>query len=158
MRIDSSLEQVLFGTRAILVRKLFRKKAFSEEVLFGKSLFFEKAIFRIACFSWIATLLEWLHFWKSFLSIAANFSKELHFHNIMFQKRYYLAAALPFHSSTSYLSVSKQVTSIVWYSKNLRVLSWVSITTRSLVIGKVYFNSRLHRVLWNSYFFSKLLL
>ena len=62
MRIDSSLEQVLFGTPAILVRKLFRIKAFSEEVLFGKSLFFEKAIFRIACFSWIATLLEWLHF------------------------------------------------------------------------------------------------
>ena len=55
MRIDSSLEQVLFGTPAILVRKLFRKKEFSEEVLFGKSLFFEKTIFRIAYFSWIAT-------------------------------------------------------------------------------------------------------
>ena len=43
------------------------------------------------------------------------------------------------------------------YSKSVAVLSCVSIIAQSCAIDKVYLISRLHNVLWNWYFSSKLL-
>ena len=49
------------------------------------------------------------------------------------------------------------MTSIVGCSESLGVLSCVSIIAQSRVIDKVYLVSRLHKVLCNCYFLSKLL-
>ena len=123
MKTGSSLKHLLFGTATILVEELFRTKiniygkstfskhfcaasTFSEELRFGKSYFFIRTIFWITHYFWRATFLERLHSQKALSSIAAIFSEEPIFHNLLFQGSYYFTATLPFQSHTSYLLVS----------------------------------------------------
>ena len=79
---------------------------FQKSYILQKNQFSRTAIFCITYFFWRATFLERLFFQKTLPSIAATFSEELHFHNVLFQKSYYVTAMLPFHSYTSLLSVS----------------------------------------------------
>ena len=91
-RAGTSLEQLLFGTMTFLVEKLFRIKIFSDQVLFRtryflrnfsrRVTFWEKPIF------WKSNIPHCLLFQDSYffkrLSIAATFSEELLFHNILY--------------------------------------------------------------------------
>ena len=121
LRIQSSLQQLLFGTafsEELFRIKISKKRAtFSKQVLLHsinlfrkailwKKLIFQKINFRITYFFWRAVFLEQLLFQKTLPSIAATFSEELLFYNILFQKSYYFTATVPFHSYTTYLLVS----------------------------------------------------
>ena len=70
-----------------------------------KADFLEKQYSALPASFWRAVFLEWLLFQKAVPSTAATFSEELLFNNILFQKRYYFTATLPFHSYTSYLFI-----------------------------------------------------
>ena len=58
---------------------------FSGDLLFQSGYFFKRPVF----------------------PLAVTIPAELFFHNILFQKIYYLTATVPFHSYAFYLSVSK---------------------------------------------------
>ena len=118
LRIGSSLGYLLFGTVTFLAKELFRIKICTEELLFwsrylctastiseelhfGKKRIFQKS--NITVFFWRVVFSESLLFQKTLSSIAATFSEELLFYNILFQKSYHFTATLPFHSNTYYL-------------------------------------------------------
>ena len=108
---------------------------FSEELHFGKSWFFRKAISRITYFFWRAAFSERLLFQKTLPSIAATFSEELLFYNVLFQKSYYFTTMVPFHSYTSYLFVNNEVISVlVRCSLNAGFLSCVSVIAQNCII------------------------
>ena len=71
-----------------------------------KKQIFQKIDFRITYFFWRAVFLEQLLFQKMLPSIAATFSEELIFYNMLFQKSYFFAATVPFLSHAFYLFVS----------------------------------------------------
>ena len=120
--IGSSLLQLLLGTvffsKELFTIKisteelLFRSRYFctasfiSEELHFGEKRIFQKSntphylLFLESC------LLEELLFQKTLPSIAATFSEEPLYYNILFQKSYYFTATVPFHIYASYLFVS----------------------------------------------------
>ena len=118
-----SLRQLLFGTATFLAEELFRLKISTEELLFRSSYFCKASTFSeelhfgkkanfsenqyaaLHIFFWRANFLEWLLFQK-LSSLAATFSEELLFYNILFQKNYHFTGTLRFHSYTSYLSVT----------------------------------------------------
>ena len=112
------LRGVTFGTATFLVEEFFRIQLSSEEVLFqsryfctastfseephfGKCQFFRKAVFCVTCSFWKSTFSQRLLFQKKLPSIETTFLQELHFQN-----SYYFRATIPFHSHTSYISVS----------------------------------------------------
>ena len=110
--------------------------------LFQKSYILEKANFSekqysavYTYFFWRTAFLERLLFQKTLPSIAATFSEELLFYNILFQKSYYFIATVPFHSYTSYLFASNQVNSVpVKCSLSTGVFSCLSAIAQSHII------------------------
>ena len=101
------------GERYLKKSKFFKAGTSAQYQLFQKSYSLEKANFSEKQFSavytyffWKATFLERLLLQKTLLPVAATFSEELLFYNILFQKSYYFTATVPFHSYTSYLFVS----------------------------------------------------
>ena len=77
-----------------------------EKATFWKKLIFQEINFHINYFFWTAVFLEQLLFQKTLSSIAATFSEEVIFYNMIFQKKYYFTATVPFQTSTSHLFVS----------------------------------------------------
>ena len=88
----------------------------------------------------------------NWLSISSYCFRRATFLNILFQKRFYFTATLPFCSCTFYLSVRSSIT--FTYSKNMVIISYVSIITQSRII--VYLIYWLHKVPWSNYLLSKL--
>ena len=78
---------------------------FGKEQLLHSIKFFERATFCEKLIFWRSNNPHYLFFRKTVLSITATFSKELLFHNMLFQKKYNFTATLPFHSCTSCVSV-----------------------------------------------------
>ena len=101
LRIGNSLRQLLFGTAFFFRRSYFFKARHQPE----KTDFSENQFPRYLLFL-ESGLLEQLLFQKTLPSIAASFSNEILFYNILFQKSYYFTATVPFHSYTSHLFVS----------------------------------------------------
>ena len=133
---ETAQNKNIFGRGTFSNQALLRSINFFRRVTFWKKLISRKCniphclLFLDTYFFRVATFLK-----KNLLSIAATFSEELLFYNILFPKRYYFTATFPFHSYTSYLSVSNYVSSIqVGYNKSLGVLSCVSINAQSRVI------------------------
>ena len=90
-----------------------RRATFSKQVplrtinFFRRATFWKKLIFQKSNITHYLLYLEnYLFVVATVLSIAATFSEEPLFHNILFQKSYYFTATLPFQNHPSYLSVS----------------------------------------------------
>ena len=122
-RVTSLTQQLLFGTATFLAEKLFRIQISAAKLLFRSryfrtaSTFSEQLHFRMKLIFQKNKIPYYLLFLEGYLfrtatfqntlpCIAATLSEELLFHNILFQRSYYLTATLPFHRYTSYLSVS----------------------------------------------------
>ena len=105
LKIRGSSRQLLFRKADFLVEDLFRIKIPTQELHFGsgtsvqnqlfqkshnleRNQFFRKAIFRITNFFQRAALQSGYFLKKVLCSIAAAFSKELLFHNIIFQRSF----------------------------------------------------------------------
>ena len=58
---------------------------------------------------------------------AATFSKELLYYNILFQRRYFFTASLPFHRYTSFLSVSYYLRALIMQNSFL----WICYCSNS---------------------------
>ena len=93
-------EQPLFrrSFRIKMSKKIFQNRCFCTVTTFSEKI--------CTSFFWRTAFLGWLLFQKMLPSIAATFSEELLFYNILFQKSYYFTATVPFHSYTTYLFVS----------------------------------------------------
>ena len=108
-------EQLIFqsetSTEQSLLENYYRAVTFWNSFLFGTEKllhsikFFERPTFCEKVIFWRSNNPHYLFFQKTVLSITATFSKELLFHNMLFQKKYNFTATLPFHSCTSCLSV-----------------------------------------------------
>ena len=103
-RNETSNEQQLCENR-----KFFRAVPFRNSYLFGGVIAQNKDIYRRAPLIEAGTsaFSKNILFLESYLFWAATFSYELLSHNILFQRSCYFIAALPLHSYTYYLSVSK---------------------------------------------------
>ena len=113
------------------IKKKTLAQAFSCEFCeFSKNTFFTEHLWATASdfFS------GWLLFRKAYLSIVTTFLEELFFHNILFRKRYFFRATLPF----------KAFLTPPTYSKNMGALSCVFIFVQSHIIDIVYLISWLH--------------
>ena len=134
LRTVTSLRQSLF-----LEYLLFQSKTSTKQPLLENRQFFRAGTFRNADLFGGETGQNKDIFRRVTFS-QHTFSKEILFHS------YYC---------TSCLLVSNYVTSIVRYSESLGVLSYVAIIAQSASQTK-FIISRLHKVLWNCYFLSKL--
>ena len=124
-RSENSTKQPLLENRKFFTAVTFWNSCFFSEELFKikiskksyffkagtsaqhqKSYIFQKINFHITYFFRRTVFSEQLLFRKTLPSIAATFSEELLFYNILFQKSYYFTATVPFHSYTTYLFVS----------------------------------------------------
>ena len=114
LRIESSLRQLLFRTAiffggTVYDKDIYKRATFSKQVtlhkinLFRKATFWKKLIFQeinfcITYIFWRAFFLEQLFLQKTLPSIAATFSEELLFYNILFQKKFLSLVTLLIYS------------------------------------------------------------
>ena len=103
--------KLLPSSHFLRISSYYRAVTFWNSYLFGTEQllhsikFFERATFCEKLIFWRSNNPHYLFFRKTVLSITATFSKELLFHNMLFQKKYNFTATLPFHSCTSCVSV-----------------------------------------------------